>query len=1049
MELGSSQRAKQQFDRSANEAMLIEGRGLDFSPLITPEEITDRLSGTILPSKYKDYAEGMVDNRVGLVPTKSNQRKLASLLMEPGSVELSRVLVNQLLNTGRKFDPDSVNTFRTSLRKQGVIFQRAVAIKTTTNDFEGSNHNLGSLDIYEQSLMMARQICGIKAPQPHAGCVAFVGRIVSVSNLELTNQVGSTTYSMTPQIVCRHWVDKDTLRRNKRVVKLYQSKLTHKPKHIAKFNLVASDSAYEAKALCTALGFDIRALSRDSSAGDESLNLDLIHNAMRTCRLPADYNLRIIKACVLYLAASSSVRGCITANVPPMKKVQYITYDLKELTGMFNSGKYNPNNMIVYADAPDQDYCLFLQLLLMEVSGDLIQDGNAHLYMGGYALPAEEFKELIFISRTKRTGSSQFQGIRLTPARIASWLNRYCRSVCITQYIPQCMIVASVLMAGELMPNIRLPTCHPRHDLFAARLETQGQLSDLLATKPSEYIWMAGIVLATQTKLMIKDVIAEEMTSTGQVNNMLSNLQGSVSERMLKYEYYASHVYHSAFIINRLLDPLFIDNDIVEVVNRHQVNTLLWSRMRYGEVRPNTWLHLAQNGKIGPYDGRGHGTKTETATIAATLCLVGAGNPEKADGRSIPQSKVGIRLNQTYQTVMMQQSNGSVRIIDDGIDHVHIEEDDIDIDSWPEVTDFLRDYDTDTTDSDDSSDNESEPDDDDGIDEQVVYGRSRSSSIRSYTSYDSKKNNSISNIKDTREVVEEDETISTTDTSPKSTILEEVKEEAVEIPPPNWVDEVEFFEKNAAKSPVERETDNMLGKFAPKPSSTGSYNVGCNWLGLNKYIKETWNHDGPAIHDVAYAMLSTGSGALPVEHKVQWVSLVCRLLQQDRLDAIVLNQIVPNAPECIREYVRNMYTTYAALTPCWMPLRIGIDSFTYFKHIKALIDYVGVMSPSGDISDEYDDLPVYTRDADGFKTLVEHIRMRLSTPSNHTYIEHAYRQFIRAMQPTISVDDLNIISALVHFGDKLTIEQYYAALDRKAELFVDIERKPSNKKKKN
>jgi hypothetical protein len=110
-------------------------------------------------------------------------------------------------------------------------------------------------------------------------------------------------------------------------------------------------------------------------------------------------------------------------------EVTHTPYTARELV-KFSNALYNEETAILYADTPDADYCLFFKLLLGEVSGRTITDSNENaLYVGGYAIQGESYTTIAFVSKTATATTSMLSTLVMTPARIASWLNRNCRGV--------------------------------------------------------------------------------------------------------------------------------------------------------------------------------------------------------------------------------------------------------------------------------------------------------------------------------------------------------------------------------------------------------------------------------------------------------------------------------------------------------------------------------------------------------------------------------------------------------------------------------------------
>jgi hypothetical protein len=75
------------------------------------------------------------------------------------------------------------------------------------------------------------------------------------------------------------------------------------------YYILAKSESYDLKTLANGLGFEARTLSQVDSDGSNGVQLTNLHQAARMDIMDSDYDLRIIKGGIMYLAASSSVTG--------------------------------------------------------------------------------------------------------------------------------------------------------------------------------------------------------------------------------------------------------------------------------------------------------------------------------------------------------------------------------------------------------------------------------------------------------------------------------------------------------------------------------------------------------------------------------------------------------------------------------------------------------------------------------------------------------------------------------------------------------------------
>lgn len=149
--------------------------------------------------------------------------------MGSDNLTISKILLDDLLQEGNKLNVDGIGKFRVHLRKQRYVFNEAKNIETVIKSYFSDKLSPKSSN-YHSDALMSHKLCSVKAPTPIKVSVSLIGRLASVSNLELTNQIGNTTYSLTPQVICNHWSSRSNANTHRKVIPLYQVDMNHIPR---------------------------------------------------------------------------------------------------------------------------------------------------------------------------------------------------------------------------------------------------------------------------------------------------------------------------------------------------------------------------------------------------------------------------------------------------------------------------------------------------------------------------------------------------------------------------------------------------------------------------------------------------------------------------------------------------------------------------------------------------------------------------------------------------------------------------------------------------
>jgi hypothetical protein len=160
---------KQQIDKGKEDKFFSSAKGLDYAPILTPDDVSAKLVETKMYAKAFDYGKKVVDNRklVKIEDDDKIQPRLANL--PAGGLSLSQSVIDDLLKQSNNIVVDSIGKFRMHLRLQGVIFKGAQDIKTDIKPYLGANLDVSNSDLYGQALNMARTMVGVKAPIPRDG----------------------------------------------------------------------------------------------------------------------------------------------------------------------------------------------------------------------------------------------------------------------------------------------------------------------------------------------------------------------------------------------------------------------------------------------------------------------------------------------------------------------------------------------------------------------------------------------------------------------------------------------------------------------------------------------------------------------------------------------------------------------------------------------------------------------------------------------------------------------------------------------------------------